>query len=141
MIIALDTNCILPGRVGGIESHVVGIVEALLGAADRVRRLVLVTRPENDALFRGYEGKRCVAVLQDRPVLDGEPIRNWAAVLAERPTEGRQLLETFQRDKLGLLRRVGTDVVHFPGSAEAEFAVFVDFVVADPVVAVTSAGG
>jgi glycosyltransferase involved in cell wall biosynthesis len=117
MIVALDTNCILPGRVGGIESHVMGIVEALLGQAAWLRRLVLVTRPENDELFRAFEGKRCTAVLQERPVFQGERITNWASLLTAHPEQGRRLLAEFQQDKLALLRRARADVVHFPGSA------------------------
>jgi hypothetical protein len=61
MIVALDTNCILPGRVGGIESYVIGVIEALLDHAPWLHRLELLTRPENDSLFRPYASERCGA--------------------------------------------------------------------------------
>ena len=33
MIVAVDTNCILPGQVGGIENYTLGLIEALKIAA------------------------------------------------------------------------------------------------------------
>jgi glycosyltransferase involved in cell wall biosynthesis len=117
MIVALDTNCILPGRVGGIESHVIGIIEALLADAPWLQQMILVTRAENDDLFRTFQSNRCTLLLQTRPILNGRPITNWAQSLAAHPTDAARLLRQFQQDKLQLLRRAGADVVHFPGCA------------------------
>lgn len=117
MIVALDTNCILPGRVGGIESYVIGIIEALLDNAPWVRRLILLTREENDELFRSFQCERCSVILQNRPILNGKPITNWAQALATHPEESTHLLHQFQQDKLRLLQRERADVVHFPGGA------------------------
>ncbi len=117
MIVALDTNCILPGRVGGIESYVIGIIEALLGNAPWVQRLILLTRTENNEAFRHFRSNRCAATLQNRPILNGKPVTNWAQALTAHPEEATRLLHHFQQDKLQLLQREKADVIHFPGGA------------------------
>jgi glycosyltransferase involved in cell wall biosynthesis len=115
MILALDTNCILPGRVGGIESYVIGVIEALLGHAPWLARLELLSRPENDALFRGYASARCGVHLLPRPTYRGQPVANWAALMQSDRAAGESLLAAFGRQKIDLLHRIKADVVHFPG--------------------------
>lgn len=116
MNIAIDTNCILPGRVGGIENYTLGLIEALKLAESPAARLVLLTRPENHALFCTYADERTTVERMDRPVHSGQPFPNWAELLNRDPIGGRKTLEAFQRQKAELLHRHRIDVVHFPGN-------------------------
>src|SRR2546430_1155582 len=43
MIIAIDTNAILPGQVGGIENYTLGLIEALKLPGSPASRLFLLT--------------------------------------------------------------------------------------------------
>jgi glycosyltransferase involved in cell wall biosynthesis len=115
MILALDTNCILPGRVGGIESYVIDMIEALLGHAPWLTRLELLTRPENDGLFRPYASERCGVHLIQRPAYRGQPVTNWAALMQSDRAAGERLLTAFGQAKGDLLHRLKVDLVHFPG--------------------------
>lgn len=116
MRVAVDTNCVLPGRVGGIENYALALVEALRLPGSPAAELVLLTRPENHDLFARFLSARTAVVRLDRPVLHGQPVSNWADLLAEHPVTGRKALEAFQRRKADLLRRLGVDLVHFPGN-------------------------
>jgi glycosyltransferase involved in cell wall biosynthesis len=116
MRVAIDTNCILPGRVGGIENYALALVEALRLPGSPAAELVLLTRPENHDLFGRFVGARTVVVKLDRPLHLGRPIDNWATLLADHPDTGRRALAGFQRHKAELLRRLGVDLVHFPGN-------------------------
>lgn len=117
MILAIDTNCILPGQVGGIESYVISLVESLLAHADWLDRLVLVTRTENHELFGRYASERCEAALLPRPRFRGQEVSNWPALMATDPQLGHQLLTSFQQKKIALLRAHRVDLVHFPAGA------------------------
>ncbi len=103
MIVAIDTNAILPGRVGGIENYTVGLIEALQRRDSPVGRLVLLTRPENHARFAALAGPRTRAVLVDRPA------GSWANL-------DPALRRDHQRRKADAVRAAGADVVHFPGN-------------------------
>lgn len=110
MRVGIDVNCILPGRVGGIEQYTVGLIENLLGSARDVERLVLFGRADNAALFGGFASARCAFV--EVPRAD-DPARR----PAEWRDSGRDALRWHQERKRDLIRRSGVDVVHFPGSS------------------------
>ncbi|HEX4796124.1 MAG TPA: glycosyltransferase family 1 protein [Humisphaera sp.] len=116
MNIAIDTNCILPGRVGGIENYTLGLIEALKRGDSPGSRLVLITRPENHELFAGYADDMTMVHCIDRPTHDGLPVGNWADLLARDPVAGRTAMEAFALQKSELLRRHGVELVHFPGN-------------------------
>ena len=59
MIVAIDPNCVIPGKVGGLENYVLALIDALLAHAAQVQQLVLVTRPENHELFQRFADARC----------------------------------------------------------------------------------
>lgn len=117
MIVAVDTNCVIPGSVGGLENYVISLVSSLANHARWVDRLILLTREENQDLFAARFGRRCETLPVPRPTLDGRPIRNWSQVMKDRPDRGRRALEEYQRNKLRAIERCGADVVHFPGNA------------------------
>ena len=110
MIIAIDTNCILPGRVGGIENYTVALVETLQRPESPVSRLVLLTRPENHDRFAGLGDRRTRAVLVPRPT------GTWSTQRATDPAIARAALAEHQRRKTDAIHAVGADVVHFPGN-------------------------
>jgi glycosyltransferase involved in cell wall biosynthesis len=116
MRIAIDTNCILPGQVGGIENYTIALIEALRLPDSPAAELVLLTRHENHDLFGRFLGARTVVIQVERPLHTGQPVTNWSRLLAEHPVTGRRTLETFQRRKADLLRRLSVDLVHFPGN-------------------------
>jgi glycosyltransferase involved in cell wall biosynthesis len=104
MIIAIDTNCILPGKVGGIENYTLGLIEALKLPASPATRLILLTRPENHELFSRYIDQRTTAVLIEREGF------NWSGA-----TQASQLL-AYQQRKLTVLLREGVELLHCPGN-------------------------
>src|SRR5271170_6882582 len=75
MIVAVDTNCILPGQVGGIENYTLGLIEALKIAQSPVKKLVLLTRPENQALFAAFADERTEIVLLERAAQNWDELR------------------------------------------------------------------
>ncbi|HEX4056019.1 MAG TPA: glycosyltransferase family 1 protein [Tepidisphaeraceae bacterium] len=103
MIVAIDTNCILPGQVGGIENYTLGLIEALKLPASGASKLLLLTRAENHSLFAGFADEQ-TEVLQVR-----RPSANWAE-------SSITALAEFQRRKADLLIRHGVDLIHFPGN-------------------------
>src|SRR5206468_5503644 len=107
MRIAIDTNCILPGRVGGIENYTLALIEALKRPDSPAKELALLTRAENHDLFGRFVDARTVAVLIERPLHQGRSVGNWQALLAEHPVTGRRTLQAFQRRKGDLIRRLG----------------------------------
>ena len=66
MIVAIDTNCILPGQVGGIENYTLGLIEALKLPGSPATQLVLLTRPENHEFFSRFADARTKTVLLPR---------------------------------------------------------------------------
>lgn len=117
MIVAVDTNCIIPGQVGGIESYTVGLIETLLSIPSRISRVVLATRPENHALFSVYASDRCQVICTPRPDYQGQPVANWADLARiDKPAHDR-LLRQYQLAKVAMLHEMGVQVVHFPGSS------------------------
>ncbi|MGB7159651.1 MAG: glycosyltransferase family 1 protein [Tepidisphaeraceae bacterium] len=117
MIVAIDTNCILPGKVGGIENYVLGLVAALKAHAPSVSRLVLVTRLENRDLFEPFADDRCEVMLVERPHYQGKRVADWAALSAQDAQAGARLLAEYQRTKVAMIHERGANVVHFPGNA------------------------
>jgi glycosyltransferase involved in cell wall biosynthesis len=116
MRVAIDTNCILPGRVGGIENYTLGLIEALKRPGSPTAELVLLTRTENHDLFARFLDARTAVVRVERPLHQGQPVTNWAALLAEHPVTSRRALEQYQHRKADLLRKLGVTLVHFPGN-------------------------
>jgi glycosyltransferase involved in cell wall biosynthesis len=116
MIVAIDTNCILPGRVGGIENYTLGLIEALKLPGSPAERLILLTRPENHELFRAFTDHRTSVHLLERPKHNGQPVQNWAALLANDPVNGHCTLEAHQLEKAKALRKYRVDLIHFPGN-------------------------
>lgn len=117
MIVSLDTNCILPGRVGGIESYVIALVESLSVHGTWLERLEIITRAENDSLFRGYAGARCGVHLLERPRYQGRAVANWAELAKGDAEAARVLAAEFGKKKADLLHCLNVDVVHFPAGA------------------------
>ncbi len=116
MIVAIDTNCILPGQVGGIENYCLALIEALKLPDSPAEKLVLLTRPENQSLFEKFIDARTQTVLIDRPTLHGQPITNWNQLLADQPRQGHQLLQNFQQQKSRVLHQHRVDLLHCPGN-------------------------
>jgi len=117
MNIAIDTNCILPGRVGGIENYTLGLIEALKLPQSPASRLLLVTRAENHALFAPYADDVTTVHRLERPTYEGQPIGNWADLVARDPIAGRKAMEAFALQKADLLRRSGVELVQPVGYA------------------------
>ena len=110
MIVAIDTNCILPGRVGGIENYTVGLIEALQRRESPVGRLVLLTRPENHDRFAAMADARTRAVLVPRGA------GTWAEQRAADAKVARRALVEHQQRKADAIAAARADVVHFPGN-------------------------
>jgi glycosyltransferase involved in cell wall biosynthesis len=102
MNVAVDTNCIIPGKVGGIENYTTALIEALVGPASCANRVVLLTRPENHPAFERFTDDGARVELIDRPV------GSWASA----PEPARL---AFQAAKTARLHQLEVDVVHFPG--------------------------
>jgi hypothetical protein len=45
MIVGIDTNCVIPGKVGGLENYVLALIDALQLTRQRFSKLLLITRP------------------------------------------------------------------------------------------------
>src|ERR1039458_736644 len=116
MIVAIDTSCVLPGEVGGIEDYTVGLIQALKQPGSPASRLVLLTRPENQEFFESFADSRTQISLLERPEHKGKPVSNWDKLLKKHPAGGRRTLANFQKQKAGTLRQLNVDLVHFPGN-------------------------
>jgi glycosyltransferase involved in cell wall biosynthesis len=110
MIVAIDTNCILPGQVGGIENYTLGLIEALKLPASPASKLLLLTRAENHALFTPFADDGTGVLLLERPA------GNWAELSKADPGAARRALAEFQHRKADLLARHRADLIHFPGN-------------------------
>ena len=104
MHIAVDTHCILPGQVGGIEQYTLGLLQRLAGAGSPAERVLVLTRPENHNLFSTFAADNVAVVCQVRTKLDWDDPKSAAA------------LKQFQDQKRRILREHRVDVVHFPGN-------------------------
>ena len=86
MIVGIDTNCILPGQVGGIENYT---VESLIEAAKLpgfagIANLFLLTRPENHEMFEAMVAdQRTTTVLLKRPEHKGKPVKKLGEAAGE----------------------------------------------------------
>jgi glycosyltransferase involved in cell wall biosynthesis len=110
MNVAIDTNCILPGQVGGIENYALALVEALKLPNSPAERLILLTRIENHRHFAGFADERTEVVLLPRPT------GNWGELRQRDPAAAQAALKEFQRLKARMLHRHRVDLVHFPGN-------------------------
>jgi len=110
MIVAVDTHCILPGQVGGIENYTLGLIEALRLPESAAKKLILLTRPENHSLFAPFADQQTEVVWLDRPR------QNWDELRKYDPAVAASALREFQHRKAEALRRFHVDVVHFPGN-------------------------
>jgi glycosyltransferase involved in cell wall biosynthesis len=106
MIIAIDTNSIIPGRVGGIENYTLGLIEALKSPGSPVESLILLTRHENQTLFSKFEDSYTQLISIPRPQ------GNWTEI----QRHDRSALARFQTQKSRTLHRHKVDLVHFPGN-------------------------
>ncbi len=116
MIVAIDTNCILPGKVGGIENYSVGLIEALQQCKSPVSELILLTRAENNDLFSRFERGNTRIVKLGRPSFRGQPITGWAELMEKHPTEASHALSLFQNQKADMLRQNRVQLLHCPGN-------------------------
>jgi glycosyltransferase involved in cell wall biosynthesis len=116
MNIAVDTNCILPGRVGGIENYTNALIEALAGPGSPADRVIVLTRPENHQSFARFASRRTVIHAVDRPTYQGRPVANWASLTRNDPAAACGSLAKFQVKKAALLRKLRVDVLHCPGN-------------------------
>jgi glycosyltransferase involved in cell wall biosynthesis len=116
MNIAVDTNCILPAKVGGIEDYTVALIEALCLPNSPATKVILLTRPENREMFSAMFGSSCQLIDIPRPLHRGQPVRNWAELRRQSPREARGLQLVYARAKNRLLAQSGVDLVHFPGN-------------------------
>ena len=116
MIVAVDTNCILPGQVGGIENYTLGLIEALKLPDSPASKIVLLTRSENQKLFQPFVDSSTEIVEVERPRHKGKAVANWSELLAKHPVGGRRTLADFQQHKTRLLHQRHVDLVHFPGN-------------------------
>jgi glycosyltransferase involved in cell wall biosynthesis len=110
MIVGVDTNCILPGQVGGIENYTLGLIEALKLPQSPAKKLILLTRPENHSLFAAFEDDRTRIVLLERAR------GNWLELQKRDPAAAQKALSEFQQRKQDALHRQHVDIVHFPGN-------------------------
>ncbi len=116
MIVAIDTNCILPGQVGGIENYTLGLIEALKFETSPATELLLLSRPENRALFARFEDHFTKLVVLERPNHRGQPIGNWPEFIRNNPGQGPRILADFQKQKANALRQHRVDLLHCPGN-------------------------
>jgi len=116
MIVAIDTNCILPGQVGGIENYTLGLIEALRQCGSPATKLVLLTRPENQNLFSRFVAGNTRTVLLDRPSCGGKTITNWAEFISQHPADGPARLAAFQNQKANALIEHQVELLHCPGN-------------------------
>jgi glycosyltransferase involved in cell wall biosynthesis len=116
MIVAIDTNCILPGEVGGIENYTLGLIEALKLPGSPASKLLLLTRRENQELFEPFVDHRTETLLIERPTHKGKTVGNWSELLRRHPVGGRRTLAEFQRHKTAMLHQRHVDIIHFPGN-------------------------
>jgi glycosyltransferase involved in cell wall biosynthesis len=110
MIIAIDTHCILPGQVGGIENYTLALVEGLKLPESPADKLLLITRAENHSLFAPFADERTDVLPLDRPK------RNWAQWSKADPDAAGRALADFQQRKADLLIQRRVDLIHFPGN-------------------------
>ncbi|MGD0463002.1 MAG: glycosyltransferase family 1 protein [Tepidisphaeraceae bacterium] len=110
MIVAIDTHCILPGQVGGIENYTLGLIEALKLPESPADRMLLLTRAENHPLFAPFADERTDVLPLDRPK------RNWAQWSKADPDAAGRALAEFQQRKADLLTHRRVDLIHFPGN-------------------------
>ncbi len=110
MIVAVDTNCILPGQVGGIENYTLGLIEALKLPESPASKLLLLTRADNHALFAPFADERTEILLQKRPK------RAWGEWSKSDPVGASRALAEFQGRKAELLASHRVDLIHFPGN-------------------------
>lgn len=116
MYVAVDTNSILPGRVGGIESYTIGLIEALQRPDSPAERLLVLTRAENHTLFLRFASDITRVHCIERPNHRGKPVDNWAALSSKDPITAERLLKQFQNAKGELLASERVDLLHFPGN-------------------------
>jgi glycosyltransferase involved in cell wall biosynthesis len=116
MIVAIDTNCILPGKVGGIENYTLGLIESLKQRGSPASELILLTRPENQQLFSRFVDNTTRTVLLERPTFRGQAVTNWAQLLAEYPQDGQATLNRYQNQKTQTLRQYRVELLHCPGN-------------------------
>jgi glycosyltransferase involved in cell wall biosynthesis len=116
MIVAIDTNCILPGKVGGIENYTIGLIETLKHHHTPVSQLILLTRSENQELFARFADDHTQIVQLARPTFRGKPINCWAEILDKHPTEAPGALAMFQNQKADVLRQNRVQLLHCPGN-------------------------
>ena len=110
MVIAVDTNCILPGQVGGIENYTCGLIEALQLPESPAAKLILLTRPENQALFSRYINQQTTGVLVERQS------QSWAEPLVGGFIPNNKSLADYQRSKAIVLQQHRVDLLHCPGN-------------------------
>ncbi len=119
MIVGIDTNCILPGKVGGIENYTISLIEALISdiaRSDEIAGLVLLCRGENLQLFSQYRAPKCTVIPVPRPQVDGTAIANWSELEQSNPKLCARLSREFAAIKRKLVRDLQIDVLHFPGN-------------------------
>jgi len=85
--------------------------------APSVRRLVLVTRPENHDLFVPLTDDRCDVMCVPRPTYNGAAVTDWTTLAAQDAPAHARLLAEYQQAKVAMIHESGADVVHFPGNA------------------------
>lgn len=105
MHIAVDTHCIIPGHVGGIEQYTIGLLQRLTGAGSPADQLLILTRPENHAVMQRFESLRNVQI-----ICQPRPTSGW-----DSPAAAAKLRQ-FQEQKRRILHQHHVDVVHFPGN-------------------------
>jgi glycosyltransferase involved in cell wall biosynthesis len=110
MIVAIDTNSIIPGQVGGIENYTLGLIEAMKLPESPADKILLLTRAENHSLFAAFADERTDVVLIERPK------RNWADLVKTDPDAAGRALAEFQQRKSDLLASRRVDLIHFPGN-------------------------
>jgi hypothetical protein len=124
MNVAIDADCLpaTPAAMGRSDEpdltvYTFSLVRALQSADSRVGRLLVLTRPDNQGRFEPLRDDRTDVIPVNRPLFEGRPVADWAAMLDHHPRLGADLLAEHQQGKRRLVLELGGDVLHFPTDA------------------------
>jgi hypothetical protein len=93
------------------------LIRALQSAESPVDRVLVLTHPENHGRFEALRDDRTDVVRVPRPLFEGRPVADWAALLDHHPRLGADLLAAHHQATLRLLHQLGAHVLHFPADA------------------------
>jgi hypothetical protein len=123
MNVAIDTDCLpLPTFARRCETtdltvYTFSLIRGLQTPDSPVDRLLVLTRDESHTRFEPLRDGRTDVALINRPLFEGRPVGDWAALLEHHPRVGGELLAEHQGHKLRVMAELGASVLHFPTDA------------------------